>query len=100
VINKIVAAAVRRNAGKRRGYNRLAPNGYSVVSPSAETYGRLRKPAVALRELSVCLCKGKLPDASGITWCAGVLPARERIGPLRLCVTGGVLRAVRCFPCL
>jgi hypothetical protein len=76
------AAAARRDAEKRRTYNRLAPNGYPLVPFSVETYGRLGKPAVvflgmlgaeamaggdvsksgfvaaALQELSVGLCKG------------------------------------------
>ena len=76
------AAAARRDAEKRRAYNRLEPNGYPFVPFSVETYGRLGKPAIALlgrlgveaagvggvsksafvrlaiRELSVGLCRG------------------------------------------
>ena len=42
------AAAARRDAEKRRAYNRLQPNGYPFVPFSVETYGRLGKPAIAL----------------------------------------------------
>ena len=42
------AAAARRDADKRRTYNRLDPNGYPFVPFSIESYGRLGRPAIAL----------------------------------------------------
>jgi hypothetical protein len=42
------AAAARRDTSKRAAYNALDPNGYDFVPFSAESYGRLGKPALAL----------------------------------------------------
>jgi hypothetical protein len=91
---------------------------------SVETYGRLGKHTVeflgmlgaeamaagnvsksgfvatALWELSVGLCKGNyLLHRASLGVLAGA-SAWERIGLLRMCVTSGVLRAVRRLPCL
>jgi hypothetical protein len=79
------AAAAKRDVENRRACNRLEPNGYPLTPFSAETYGQLGKPAIALlgrlgveaagaaglgavsesafvrsalRELSVGLCRG------------------------------------------
>jgi hypothetical protein len=112
------AAAAQRDAEKHRAYNQLAPDGYPLVPFSEETYGRLGKLAVALLgmlgpkamranpalslqllgELSVGLCKGDCLMHQALVCWLGLLAeasVRERISLSRMCVTSGVLCAVR-----